>query len=508
MTGFQLTRLVAAGWLMFGIAGCRTCLLAPLSHLRSERDTCTVAPPSPQASSDQHRPTEPAASPSPESPESSSYLENEAPAGSSAPAAESGEAARLADQQTADSLKKLGGRVSIDSQGIINAVDLAQTAITDGDLELLAGCPGLVELNVRGTLVSDAGLKTIASLHNLEFLGLTGTMVTDEGMSHLQQLSNLRFLTLGHTAVTDTGIQSLAGCARLEGLNVKGTPVSAAGLVQLQAQLPQCRIVSDVTSTTSIDSEDLPLPMLEESETSVSPSQSPDASGERTQFSTDPFAPLPPAALPVAPPASEPPQEIPGPEASRRSARRMPQARVESGPARRLDRVLNDSLSDPSVLRAIAQSYADRKEWDAAAAVLREAAEHNPGDRDLQFELGVAEARSGDFVAALMHLQQCSDLAVAHYNLGILLHEAGLEDASILAFRSALKYEPGLSQARVWLEMLSPGQATAAGKRPAMIGAPVVTPVEAQSSEEASAQQAGGGVEIRPAGARRVIKRR
>jgi tetratricopeptide (TPR) repeat protein len=166
------------------------------------------------------------------------------------------------------------------------------------------------------------------------------------------------------------------------------------------------------------------------------------------------------------------------------------------------------------VLRAIAQSYSERNEWDAAAAVLREAVERSPQDRSLQFELGVAEARSGDYVAALMHLQQCGDLAVAHYNLGILLHEAGLRDAAILAFRSALRYEPGLSQARAWLTELAPAQAAAAagaiGRRPAMIGAPAVTPVEAQTTSPGGRDvedQANSGIEIRPARARRVKKK-
>lgn len=396
-----------------------------------------------------------------------------------------------AQQQAAGALKKLGGRVSADDGGTITAVDLAQTAITDVDLELLADCPGIVELNLRGTLASDAGLKSIAALGSLEFLGLTGTMVTDDGLAHLQQLANLRFLTLGHTAVTDDGIKALGACQKLEGLNLKGTAVSAAALVQLQSQLPNCRIVSDVTSTTSIESQDLPAPMLEDSGDTAAPASSP-------ANSTDPFAPLPPGKIPAAP------QEIPVPAAGQNSARRLNRPVTENGPARRLDRVISESLNDPSVLRAIAQTYSDREEWDAAAAVLRTAVEHAPNDQQLQFELGVAEARSGDFVAALMHLQQCGDLAVAHYNLGILLHEAGLTDASILAFRSALRYEPGLSQAHIWLSMLSAEQAdaaSAAGRRPSMIGARAVTPVDAWwPGDEAATQQASAGdIAIHPA---------
>jgi hypothetical protein len=310
MSGNRLKTLVVAGCLTLDIAGCRNCLVAPLSHLRDrspwvQRDTCAVVPPAtPQVSSDQNRSMPPSTSPSPESPESSSHYGDEAPPESSAPVAESDEAARQAEHLAVEQLKKLGGRVSADADGHVTAVDLASTAITDVDLQLLAACRGLQELNLRGTLVSDVGLETVASLSQLEFLGLTGTMVTDAGMNHVQKLTELRFLTLGHTAVTDAGLSALAGCPQLEGLNLKATSVTAAGLVQFQSQLPQCRIVSDVTSTTSIDSEDLPLPMNDDSE-----------------ISTESLAPpMPPSDAPARCPKTCPIR-------SRRSLRMLPQMR-------------------------------------------------------------------------------------------------------------------------------------------------------------------------------------
>lgn len=409
--------------------------------------------------------------------------------------------------------------MSRDADGNVTAVDLAQTAVTDGDLPLLAHCTALTELNLRGALVSDTGLAAVAGCTQLEFLGLTGTMVTDAGMVHLQQLSKLRFLTLGHTAITDAGLQALANCRQLEGLNLKATAVTAAGLVELQAQLPNCRIVSDVTSTTSIDSQDLPLPMTEPDATTTAPAASPARQTDEPiglpESLADPFGPLP-HAEPAQPAEASPnsADEIPAPPSAERAPERLRSSGAHHGPARRLDRVLSDSLGDPAVLRAIGQSYAARGEWDAAAAVLRAAVERVPDDQQLQFELGVAEARSGDYVAALMHLQQCGDLAVAHYNLGVLLHEAGLKDASILAFRSALRYDPTLVPARQWLTELAPRQAAAAaaaaGRRPAMIGARGITPT-AGRSDDASADSAGtadrSGIAIRPTGVRRTVTR-
>jgi hypothetical protein len=351
-------------------------------------------------------------------------------------------------------------------------------------------------------------------------------MVTDAGLERLPELGNLRFLTLAHTAVTDAGLKALARCTRLEGLNVKATAVTAAGLVELQSQVTHCRIVSDVTATTSIDSQDLPLPMTEDTATStdasepaasvevVDPPLPPsDTPGVLPENVANPFEPAPDAAGPQdeqgdLPPAPQPSDRILNPDAAARAMRLPRRTAAGNGPSQRLEVVLTDRLSDPEVLRAIARSYAERGEWDAAAAVLRAGVDRAPDNHDLQFELGIAEARSGDYVASLMHLQQCGDLAVAHYNLGVLLHEAGLLDASILAFRSALRYDPELTQARLWLSELAPQQAAAAGRRPSLLGAPAATPVEPPASGGSGpAPTDGSGIEIRPASGRRVVKR-
>lgn len=521
MSRIRLITLVVAGWLTLEAAGCQSGVTSSFSHFRvrapwARGDQRVAAPPRTSvAASDQDRPLPPAASASlspADSPSQNAGPENSEPY---SPEAQSADTQQQAEQAAADALKKLGGRVTADADGHVAAVDLAQTPITDEDLKLLAACPRLMELNLRATLVSDAGLETVGRLSQLEFLGLTGTMVTDAGLEHLAQLANLRFVTLGHTSITDAGLAALARCTQLEGLNLKATTVTAAGLVQLQSQVPQCRIVSDVTTTTSIDSRDLPLPMIDgaANTTTVPPA------GETAEPGRPPFdgpRALPDSATePVAPatdndsateipPPPQPAERLRTPDESVR-ALRLPRPPVAAnGPARRLEHVLTDSLTDPTVLRAIARSYAERGEWEAAAVVLRVAVESAPDDHDLQFELGIAEARSGDYVAALMHLQQCGDLAIAHYNLGILLNEAGLTDASILAFRSALHYDPELAQARLWLSELSQKQASAAGQR----SANGVTPVEAQHSDRHGAGRPDDpGIEIRPIRERRVIRR-
>lgn len=527
MSRIRLKTLVFAGWLTLEAAGCHSCVTSSVNHFRvrtprSRGDNYVVATPqAPVAASDQDRPIPPTASPSLASPAPSAQSAGPAETKPYAPDAQPADSLQQAEQQAAAALKKLGGRVTTDADGHVAAVDLAQTAITDEDLKLLAACPQLVELNLRATLVSDAGLETVSRLSQLEFLGLTGTMVTDAGLEHLVQLGRLRFITLGHTSITDAGLPALARCTQLEGLNLKSTAVTAAGLVQVQSQVPQCRIVSDVTTTTSIDSEDLPLPVADKATTTTEPapvgetdeSADPalppsDAPRALPDNLTDPFDAVPDATSPQqpatdVPPAPQPSERLQTPEESARVLRLPRRPAAANGPARRLEHVLADSLADPTVLRAIARSYAERGEWEAAAVVLRVAVERAPDDHDLHFELGIAEARSGDYVAALMHLQQCGDLSIAHYNLGILMNEAGLTDASILAFRSALRYDPDLTQARLWLTELAPKQAAAAGQR----SHNGVAPIESAPAERDDAEANGAGVEIRPASGRRPAKR-
>jgi hypothetical protein len=56
----------------------------------------------------------------------------------------------------------------------------------------------------------------------------------------------LKKLWLHNTAVTDKGIAFLANLKSLEQLEIYDTLVSDEGVRQLQAALPQCRIVRQV----------------------------------------------------------------------------------------------------------------------------------------------------------------------------------------------------------------------------------------------------------------------
>lgn len=472
MSGIRLSTLCLSGGLLFGALGCRHAAFRPADCLpgasRWQRDeACADATPRGAVSQNLDRPYEASPSVPPQQAESPSHQDEAAGPSASAPEAQSDDESSTTDLRVtalAD-LKALGARISADDAGAIVAVDLAQTAITDADLSAIAQLPQLRELNLRETLVSDPGLETVAGLSDLEFLGLTGTLVTDSGLAHLAGLQQLRFLTLGHTIVTDAGLESLADCSRLEALNLKGTEVTAAGVAALQRRLPNCRVISDVTPV-SADEDQAAEPQIVPD--AGAPASFPDEAGDAEESQNVSFPagrgqrfgiPLPPEAETLPAPQSSPntdPFAAPTGSPPAPGVQRSDFSLQQPGDAQqRLMLVLRDKLEDPDVLRAIADVYAAQNQWQDARKVLQAALEQSPHSRQLHFELGVVEARCGDYFSALSHFERSGGTAQAHYNLGVLLYEAGLAEASVYEFRQALQHDPHLTQAREWLVHLN-----------------------------------------------------
>lgn len=473
MSGIRLSTLALSGGLLFGALGCRHAAFRPADCLpgssRWQRDeACADATPHGAVSQNLDRPYEASPSVPPQQAESPSHQDDAAGPSAPAPEAQSDDESPTTDLRAAAlaDLKALGARISADDAGAIIAVDLAQTAVTDADLSAIAQLPQLRELNLRETLVSDPGLETVAGLSDLEFLGLTGTLVTDSGLAHLAGLQQLRFLTLGHTIITDAGLESLADCSRLEALNLKGTEVTAAGVAELQRRLPRCRVISDVTPV-STDEDQAAEPQIVPD--AAEPAPFPEEAGDADESQNVSFPagreqrfgiPLPPDAddrpaplpLPSTDPFAAPTGSSPAPAVQRSD---FSQNGHPGDAQQRLMLVLRDKLEDPDVLRAIADVYAAQNQWQDARKVLQAALEQSPNSRQLHFELGVVEARCGDYFSALSHFERSGGAAQAHYNLGVLLYEAGLAEASVYEFRQALQHDPHLTQAREWLVHLN-----------------------------------------------------
>jgi hypothetical protein len=166
--------------------------------------------------------------------------------------------AELTEQQAAEAVTKLGGRITRNEQapgkpvifvqfaGVpvtdddlpplaafkgLQSLDLSRTAVTDAGLKHLAGLTGLTLLDLQFTAVGDAGLKHLAGLTDLRMLSLYGTKVTDAGLADVGRLPKLFLLHLDKTEITDKGLEGLTGLAELNTLGLFEVPgVTDAGM--------------------------------------------------------------------------------------------------------------------------------------------------------------------------------------------------------------------------------------------------------------------------------------
>ena len=76
-------------------------------------------------------------------------------------------------------------------------------------LQLLAGLPNLVQLQLAGCPVTDSDLVIIGRLKRLQGIGLSGTAVKDEGLRHLEDLKDLQRIETQDTQISPAGLQRL-----------------------------------------------------------------------------------------------------------------------------------------------------------------------------------------------------------------------------------------------------------------------------------------------------------
>ncbi len=116
---------------------------------------------------------------------------------------------------------------------------LAGSKIDDAALESLKGVgEQLVWLNLANTAVTDAGLKVLAGFKNLRRLHLEKTGVGDEGLASVKGLAEIQYLNLYGTKVTDKGLATLGGLKKLKNVYLWQTAVTDAGAADLAKALP------------------------------------------------------------------------------------------------------------------------------------------------------------------------------------------------------------------------------------------------------------------------------
>ena len=101
----------------------------------------------------------------------------------------------------------------------------------------------LVRVHLANTAVTNDDLQKLIGMARLENLNLQGTSISDEGLAHLKDITSLVELNVANTQVTDAGLVHLKGLTNLKSLNVQGTQVTGAGYLELKKTLPNCKII-------------------------------------------------------------------------------------------------------------------------------------------------------------------------------------------------------------------------------------------------------------------------
>ena len=104
------------------------------------------------------------------------------------------------------------------------------------ELELLAACVNLVELEIEVMQVSNAQLRVLAGLTQLQSLKLYGNYITD--LSPLERLTHLRTLDISANPIADLRLRPVVGLPNLTALSAAKIRITdlrpLAGLVNLQ----------------------------------------------------------------------------------------------------------------------------------------------------------------------------------------------------------------------------------------------------------------------------------
>ncbi len=126
----------------------------------------------------------------------------------------------------------------------LQTLHLQNAGVTDKDLEHVASCSRITDLQLSGPGVTDTGMReVVARFTRLESLGLEDTLVTDEGLEPLANLKFLDRLNLTGTAVTDRGLETVGRMRAIQLLYLGRTQVEGPGLVHLK-NLPFLRKLS------------------------------------------------------------------------------------------------------------------------------------------------------------------------------------------------------------------------------------------------------------------------
>jgi Tfp pilus assembly protein PilF len=152
--------------------------------------------------------------------------------------------------------------------------------------------------------------------------------------------------------------------------------------------------------------------------------------------------------------------------------------------------------TDAAVFNNLGLCYAHRGMPDEAITALNRAVQLQPKNVLYRNNLATILVEKGQVEQAFSQLRVVHGDAVAYYNLGYLLNRKGKKAEAIHHFTMALKRDPSLSQARMWLAWLQDGTLPSATQPPPQVAtqspsqSPLQPPAQlvAQPSERSAEQ--------------------
>jgi len=296
--------------------------------------------------------------------------------------------------EAAQVLEKLGAKIDLDYDGVVQRIDLAYLKITDEQAKMLQLMTHVTELDLTGTdisdtalqhisdlrmlqslklkgaRVSDAGVRHLANLTQLGILDLGRTEITDAALTHLQELNELHFLVLNHTQVSDKAIADLKSLQSLRGINLIDSKMTPDGIAQLEKDLPRCLVVFETNDEVSF----IHLP----AEFSLAANGSNRGSGP------------------------------------------------DSDPDIRLRRLQQLAHQDPEIASHLASVYAEKGQWLKSAAILDVATKCRPHDEGLQYRLAESLAYAGQTEEAYLLFRRFLSESAANLAVGVIVYETAL----------------------------------------------------------------------------------